>query len=303
MTVRQTWKELIARPGLVLVPGAYDALSARIIEAEGFEAVLAGGYAALGSLLAEADGGQSNMRDYADHYGRICDAVRVPVFVDADTGFGGVHNVRTMVRAFERAGVAGLFLSDQVFPNRCGYMPGKDVVPVEVMLARLKAALDARTDPDLFIAARTDVLMLDGFDAAIERCQMFMEAGADMAMPHGADTAADIKRAMTAIPGPHMAILSHAAGKARVTPGELEDAGVNAACYPSAALFAAAGGVTRAMRALTRDGDFDAVADELCPLDDYYELVGLHRYNDLERDCDEAAARIVAAKKKPAAAE
>jgi len=295
--VRRTWKQLIARPGLALVPGAYDALSARIIEAQGFEAVLAGGYAAVGSLLAEPDGGQSNMRDYADHYGRICDAVGLPVFVDADTGFGGVHNVRAMVRAFERAGAAGLFLSDQVFPNRCGYMPGKDVVPIEAMLAKLKAALDARTDPDLFIAARTDVLMLDGFDAAIERCQMFMDAGADMAMPHGADTAADIRRAIEAIPGPHMAILSHAAGKARVSPGELEEAGVNAVCYPSAALFAAVGGVTRAMRALAVDGNFDAVADELCPLDDYYEIVGMRRHTDLERDYDAAAAQIVAAKK------
>jgi len=303
MNVRKKWKDLIAQPGLTLVPGAYDALSARIIEAQGFEAVVAGGYAAVGSLLAEADGGQSNVRDYADHYGRICDAVQIPVYVDADTGFGGVHNVRKMVRAFERAGVAGLFISDQVFPNRCGYMPGKDVVPVEVMLAKLKAAVDARTDPDLFIAARTDVLMLDGIEAAIERCQMFIETGVDMAKPHGADTAEEIRRVMKVIPGPHMSTLSHAAGKAKVTLKELEECGVTAVSFPSAALFAAFGGVTRAMQALTRDGNFDAVADELCPLDDYYEVVGLQRYNDLERECDESAARIVAGRKKPAAAE
>jgi 2-methylisocitrate lyase-like PEP mutase family enzyme len=126
------------------------------MEAEGFEAICAGGYAAIGSMLAQADMGQSNVRDYADHYARICDAVEIPVFVDADTGFGGVNNVRQMVRAFEAAGVAGMFFSDQVFPNRCGYLPGKQVVPVEQMLAKIKAALDARRDLDFFIAARTD---------------------------------------------------------------------------------------------------------------------------------------------------
>jgi len=301
MNARRKWRELVARPGLVLVPGAYDALSARIIEAQGFEAVVAGGYAAVGSLLAEADGGQSNMRDYADHYGRICDAVEIPVYVDADTGFGGVHNVRKAVRAFEHAGVAGMFISDQVFPNRCGYMPGKDVIPVVDMLAKLKSAVDARTDPDFFIAARTDVLMLDGIEAAIERCQMFLEVGVDMAKPHGADTAAEIRRVMKAIPGPHMATLSHAAGKAKVTLKELEECGVTAVSFPSAALFAAVGGVTRAMQALRQNGDFSAVENELVPLDAYYDLVGMKFYNDYERACMEEGERI--AGRKPAAAE
>src|SRR5499427_10082557 len=164
---------------LVLMPGAYDALSARIIEMEGFEAIVAGGYAAVGSMLAQPDMGQSNLRDYASHYARICDAVAIPVYVDADTGFGGVNNVRQMVRAFEAAGAAGLFISDQVFPNRCGYLPGKQIVPVEQMLAKVKAALDARRDGDLFIAARTDAAAISGINSAIERAQLFMLAGAD----------------------------------------------------------------------------------------------------------------------------
>src|SRR5207248_9057007 len=146
-----------------------------------------GGYGAIGSMLAQPDMGQSNMRDYASHYGRICDAVGIPVYVDADTGFGGINNVRQMVRAFEKAGAAGLFLSDQVFPNRCGYLPGKQIIPVEQMLAKLKAALDARCDGDLFIAARSDAAGVEGLDSAIARCQLFMEAGADMAKPRGGD--------------------------------------------------------------------------------------------------------------------
>ncbi len=171
---------------------------------------------------------------------RVCAAVDVPVYVDADTGFGGVNNVRQMVRAFEDAGVAGLFLSDQVFPNRCGYLPGKQVISTEQMLAKVKAALDARRDGDLFIAARTDAAGVTSVEDAIERCQLFMEAGADMAKPMGVDTIPDIKRAMREIPGPHMATLSQAAGPKARSLEDLEAAGVVAATFPSLPLFAAA---------------------------------------------------------------
>src|ERR1044071_7538671 len=173
MTARTKLRASMAGKKLVLLPGAYDALSARIIEAEGFEAIVAGGYAAIGSMLAQADMGQSNMRDYAGHYGRICDAVEIPVYVDADTGFGGGNNVRQMVRAFEAAGGARLFTSARLSPTRCGYVPGKQIVPAEQMLAKLKAALDARRDPDLFIAARTDAFAVEGPESAIARCQLF----------------------------------------------------------------------------------------------------------------------------------
>src|ERR1700676_2952000 len=166
MSVRKKLRAIMAGKRLVLMPGAYDALSGRIMEGEGFEAICAGGYAAIGSMLAQPDMGQSNMRDFADHYARICDAVEIPVYVDADTGFGGVNNVRQMVRAFEAAGVAGFFISDQVFPNRCGYLPGKQIIPAEQMLAKIKAMLDARHDPDLLICARTDAAGVEGLDAA-----------------------------------------------------------------------------------------------------------------------------------------
>src|SRR5438874_8782063 len=192
MSARKKFRQLMSGKRLVLMPGAYDALSARVIEAEGFEGLVAGGYAAVGSMLAQADMGQSNMRDYADHYARICAAVNIPVYVDGDTGFGGVNNARQMVRAFEAAGVAGFFISDQTFPNRCGYLPGKQVIPVEEMLAKIKAMLDARRNPDLLICARTDAVGVEGLEAAIARSQLYMAAGADMAKPMGADTIEEI---------------------------------------------------------------------------------------------------------------
>ena len=293
MNVRKKFKALMAGQRLVLMPGAYDALSARIIAAEGFEAIVAGGYAAIGSMLAQADMGQSNMRDYADHYARICAAVDIPVYVDADTGFGGVNNVRQMVRAFEDAGIAGLFISDQVFPNRCGYLPGKQIVPVEQMLAKIKAALDARRDGDLFIAARTDAAGIEGVDGAIGRCQLFVQAGADMAKPMGVDTVAEIKRVLREVGGPHMATLSQAAGPKARSLAELEAAGVAAATFPSVALFAAAHAVRNVLRLLKRDNSLEPVQEHLIPLDDYYDIVGLKPLLAREEAYDQAAAALV----------
>src|SRR3954447_5202426 len=275
MTARKKLKAIMAGRKLVLMPGAYDALSARGIEAEGFEASVAGGYAGVGSMLAQADMGQSNMREYADHYARVCGAVEIPVYVDADTGFGGVNNVRQMVRAFEAAGVAGIFISDQVFPNRCGYLPGKQIIPVEQMLAKVKAALDARRDPDLYIAARTDAAGVTSIEDGISRCQLFMEAGADMAKPMGFDTIPDIKRALREIPGPHMATLSQAAGPKVRNLEDLEAAGVVAATFPSLALFSAANAVRKVLRLLKSNDSLAPCQEHLIPLDDYYDVVGL----------------------------
>ena len=292
MTPRKKMRELIARPGLVVMPGAYDALSARIIEREGFEAIVAGGYAAVGSMLAAPDMGQSNMRDYELHYERICEAVQIPVYVDSDTGFGGVNNVWQMTRKFENAGVAGFFVSDQVFPNRCGYLPGKQIIPVEQMLAKVKAAVDARRDPDMLIVARTDAVAVDGLSAAIERCQMFIEAGADLAKPQGADTIEDIKRVIREVPGAHMATQSQAAGKAKVSLADLEKAGVAAVSFPSAALFAAAAAVKKVMAALKRENSLDGTLGDLVPLNEYYDMVGLKDMLTREESYDKAAQKI-----------
>jgi methylisocitrate lyase len=293
MSLRKKLRALIARPGLLLIPGAYDAMSARLIEAEGFEAVGCGGGVTVGSLLAQPDTGQCNMRDYADNYARVCAAVELPVFVDADTGFGGPNNVRQMVRAFETAGVAGLFFSDQTFPNRCGYLPGKSVIPVEQMLAKIKAALDARRDGDLVIAARTDAAMVDGVDAAIERCQLFVEAGVDIAKPQTLDKPDEIRRAIREIPGPHYVTLSQMAGKKHMGFKELEDLGVAAATLPAMTLFAAAQAVRKALRGIKRDKSLTNVDADLIPLAEYYELVGLSAQLEKEKSYDEAAAAIV----------
>lgn len=291
-SARKAFRALLARPGLTLIPGAYDALSARIIEEQGFEAIVGGGYAAAGSLLGQPDTGQSNMRDFADHYARICDAVAIPVYADGDTGFGGVNNVRQMVKAFEKAGVAALFFTDQVFPSRCGYLPGKQVIPLENMLAKLKAALDARSDESMMICARTDVYALQGEDEAIRRCQLFMEAGADMAKPQGIDKPEAIARVLRDVSGPHIATLSQAAGPQHTSPAALEKLGVAAATLPSLTLFAAAKAVRESLAILKRDHVLDNLQDRLISLDDYYKVVRLAEQWDREKACDEAGASL-----------
>ena len=292
MTPRNRFRALLNAPGLTLMPGAYDALSARIIEEQGFEAMGAGGYAAAGSLLGQPDTGQSNMRDFADHYARICDAVDIPVYVDGDTGFGGVNNVAQMVKAFEKAGAAALFFTDQVFPSRCGYLPGKQVIPIEQMLAKIKAALDARSDAAMMICARTDVFALEGEDAAVQRCRLFMEAGADMAKPQGIDTPAAIARVMRDVPGPFIATLSQAAGANKTGPADLESLGVAAATLPSLTLFAAARAVRESLAILKSERALDNLENRLLPLDDYYRIVRLDEQQARERLWDESASQI-----------
>ncbi len=283
MNPRKRFRELMAAPGMTLAPGAYDALSARIIEQQGFDVVVAGGYAAVGSMMAQPDTGQSNMRDYADHYRRICAAVSVPVYVDGDTGFGGVNNVREMVRAFEDAGVAGLFIGDQVFPPRCGYMAGKQLVPPQEMLAKLKAALDARRDPDLFIVARTDALSVEGLDGAIARAQIYMDIGVDMAKVVGADQVESFTRVKREVPGPQMANMSNANPTGMATPAQMEAVGAAMMTFPSAALFAAVGAVTRAMGSLKKTGTLEASRPSFCSLDDYYGILKLNEQKDAEQ--------------------
>jgi 2-methylisocitrate lyase-like PEP mutase family enzyme len=293
MSLRKRFRELISAPGMVLAPGAYDALSARIIEAQGFDVVVAGGYAAAGVLLAQPDMGQSNMRDYADHYGRICAAVNIPVYVDGDTGFGGVNSVRQMIRAFEDAGVAGIFISDQVFPPRCGYMDGKQLIPAEDMLAKLKAALDARRDPDLYIVARTDALAVEGIEGAIERAQFYMDIGVDMAKVIGADQIDIFKRILREVRSPQMANMSNANPSSMPTPDEFEAAGASMMTFPSAALFAAVGSVTRAMASLKKERNLTRARPSFCALDEYYDLVGLERQQRSELEYLDAARNIM----------
>src|SRR6266571_1829237 len=176
---RQRFRALLAAPGLIIAPGAYDALSARLIEQAGFDVVYMTGSGAANSLLGEPDLGLTTMTEMASQAARISAATTLPVVADADTGYGGPLNVRRTVQEYERAGVAALHIEDQTFPKRCGHFAGKTVIGVDEMVAKIKAAVAARSDPDLVIIARSDAAAIEGIEAAIKRGRAYQTAGAD----------------------------------------------------------------------------------------------------------------------------
>ena len=179
MPHRPTLKLRLTQPAILLAPGVYDALSALVAEQAGFEALYLSGASIAYTRLGRSDVGLTTYTEVADTLARITERVQLPVIVDADTGFGNALNVMRTVKGLERAGAAIIQLEDQTFPKRCGHLDGKAVVPVQEMVGKLKAALDARTSPDTLILARTDAVAVEGLDAALERAEAYLESGVD----------------------------------------------------------------------------------------------------------------------------
>jgi len=286
------FRSLIAAPGLCVMPGVIDPLSARIAAEAGFEAVTCGGFAATATLLGQPDTSQLGLTEMADHYARICDSIDLPVFGDMDTGFGNVTNVRRAVRAYERAGLAGFFIEDQVYPKRCGHMAGKAVVPVEDMLGKLKAALDARQDPDLVIMARTDTLAVNGLDDAIERANLYRACGADMLFVEAPTTIEDMERICREVEGPCMANNVEGGFSPLLPADDLERIGYAAVAFPVGPLFAVAHTLREVMADLRRTGTTAGWSDRMLGFDDFTALVGLPDLRTREQAMMDAAAAL-----------
>src|SRR5262249_7095865 len=173
-------RQLLAQPGAVLAPGVADALNARLVAKHGFEAVYMTGAGTTATRLGMPDVGLLTMTEMVDNAGRIAEASGLPTISDADTGYGGVLNVRRTIQSYERAGVAAVHLEDQVIPKRCGHLSGKQIVSVEEMVSKIKAAVDARVDQDFLLIARTDGIAVEGFQRTLERAEIYYAAGADM---------------------------------------------------------------------------------------------------------------------------
>ena len=287
-------RQLIAAPEILVMPGLHDALSARIAEAAGFQAVTCGGYAASASLLGQPDTSQLGLTEMADMYARICDATTLPLLADADTGFGNVTNVARAVKAYERAGVAGLFVEDQVFPKRCGHMAGKAVVPVEDWIAKLQSALDARQDADLVIMARTDALAVNGIDDAIERAQAARAAGCDLIFVEAPTTVEQMRRICAEIDGPNLANMIEGGQTPNLPAKELEAIGYAAVVFPVAATYAVAHAVRDLMAVIRRDGSAGAFADRMVDFTTFNEMVGLGRLRAREARLQDSAGQLLA---------
>ena len=292
MRATTRFRRLVEAPEILVLPGVQDALTARIAEAAGFSAVTCGGYAATAALLGQPDSSQLGLAEMAEHYARIVDAIEVPVFADADTGFGNVTNVRRAVRAYERAGVAGLFIEDQVFPKRCGHMAGKAVIPPAEMVAKLGAALDARTDPDLVVMARTDALAVNGIDDAIERGRLYRAAGADMIFVEAPVDTNQMRRICREIEAPCMANNIEGGLSPFLPASELQAIGYAMVAFPVATSYAVAAAISRLMKTLEETGTTAGAADAMLDFTAFNALVGLPELRARE-DRDLERARLL----------
>ena len=226
-------RELLAGPQIVVAPGAYDALTARLVEAAGFPAVYLSGAGVSYSMLARRDVGLVTMTEMVQRLAWITAAVQVPVIADADTGYGGPDNVRRTVREYERAGAAALQIEDQDFPKRCGHLEGKRVVPVDEMVARLQIALEARQSADTVIIARTDARSVEGWDAALERAARYAEAGADVIFVEAPLSEEELAQIPRAVPKPVMANMVEGGKTPLVPAARLAEMGFRLVIYPN----------------------------------------------------------------------
>jgi carboxyvinyl-carboxyphosphonate phosphorylmutase len=276
------FKKLVRDAEILVLPGAYDALSAKIVEQAGFKAVTLGGYPASGSLLAKPDVSLLTMTEMVNQARYIDEAVEIPLFVDGDTGHGNVMNVARTVREFERAGAAGLFIEDQVFPKRCGHMEGKQVISTEEMITKIKAAVDARKDNDLMIMARTDALAVSGIDDAIERGNRYAEAGADIVFIEAPPSVKEMRRICKEVKAPLLANMVEGGKTPMLTAQELQEIGYSIVAFPLSTLYAAAYGVRFAMHALFKTGTTANCMDQMITFADFNHLVGLEKVRATE---------------------
>lgn len=280
----QQLRGLIQDPTTLVAPGAQDAISALLVEEEGFDAVFVGDYNGSAVLLGRPDYGLVTLDEMASLLRRVASVTSIPVIGDGGCGFGNPLNVMRTIEAYEGAGVAGVTLEDQVYPKRCGHMEGKAVIGVEEMETKLRAAQRAREDPDLVIIARTDSIHTDGLEEAIRRGRRFAEAGADAFWADAVSNLDDLQRLVEEVPLPIQVAMIEG-GKTPLTKTQtLQELGVAVELCGLTTLYAAAGGIRKVLRALREDGDTRAVLDSMIIFDEFNELVGLPAMVELDRD-------------------
>ncbi|MGJ7504583.1 isocitrate lyase/PEP mutase family protein [Variovorax sp. ZT5P49] len=283
MSTRKQLKALAeARRGLI-VPGAFNALSAKVIEDLGFKAIYITGAGVTNMWFGMPDQGFMGLAEIADHTARIRDAVSVPLIVDADTGFGNALNVRHTVRTLERAGADCIQFEDQVAPKRCGHFSGKEVIATEEAVSKIKAAVDARQDPDLLIMARTDAAAVHGFEAAVERAQKFAEAGADILFVEAVTTAEEIRALPQRLVKPQLMNMVIGGKTPIFNATDLGELGYGIVLYANAALQGAVAGMQKALTVLRDEKEVQESSGLVATFAERQRLVGKPEWDALEK--------------------
>ena len=280
--MKQTTKlrELIQRKEILVAPGAFDALSAKLIEAVGFDAVYMTGFGTAASIFGIPDIGLLTMTEMVENATRISNAVKIPVIADADTGYGNHLNVMRTIEEYERAGVAALHIEDQISPKRCGHMEGKKLISTEDMVPKIRAAVASRKDKDLVLIARTDAIAAEGFDEAIRRGNTYKKEGADVIFVEAPTTIEQLKKIPKLIKGP---VMVNIAPKTPVLHfKEYEEMGYSIAIYPPISLTAAYVGIREKLMGLKKDGITQAGAHGGVPFEELLDFLGLKKYRAAE---------------------
>ena len=276
-------KTILSRREATIIAGAANGFFARIIEDIGYEAVYVTGAGVANMYLGAPDIGLTTLTEIADHVSAIADAVALPLLVDADTGFGNPVNMVRTVKVLERAGAAGLQIEDQLFPKKCGHFDGKQVVPLDEMLAKIKAAVDTRRDSDLQIVARTDARAILGLQAAIDRAGAMIEAGADVTFVEAPISAEELAQIARSLSVPQVANIVFGGLTPELGQQKFGELGFGCVLYANAALQAALKASHDVLQALKREGSLASVADRLAGFDIRQQTVAKPRYDELER--------------------
>ena len=278
----QDLRDILTPGAAVLLPGAANALTARVIEDAGFSALYVTGAGIANTYLGMPDIGLTTATEIADHVWRIRDAVSIPLIVDADTGYGNALNVQRTVRQLERAGAGAIQLEDQVFPKKCGHFEGKDVIPANEMVKKIQAAVEARQHDSTLILARTDAHAIEGLNGALERAAMYREAGADLLFVEAPQTAGELGAIPSRVPGRHICNLVFG-GKTPLLPrDQLADMGYAGILYANAALQAAVKAMARVLGHLHGSGSLAGMEEALVSFEERQRVINQPRFKALE---------------------
>jgi 2-methylisocitrate lyase-like PEP mutase family enzyme len=279
------FQKLLQQPGSFILPGAYDAMSAKLIEETGFKAIYATGAGISNAQLGWADVGLTSLKEVVDIVTRMADVTNIPIIVDADTGFGNAINVIRTVKEFERAGVAAIQMEDQVSPKKCGHFSGKDVISKEEMVYKIKAALDSRVNEELAIIARTDALAVNGIEDALDRAHAYAEAGADVIFVEAPTTFDQLKEITDSLQGiPQMINLVEGGKTPLVSLQEAEELGFKIMLCANTVLRSAIKGIMEALKILKETGSQQNLLDLICTWEERQSLFKLNQIKEWEKD-------------------
>lgn len=276
-------RELIKKEEILILPGVYDALTAKIVEKVGFEAILMGGYSISATRLGQPDVGFLTMPEMASQIKIISDAVTIPLIADGDTGYGNPLNVMRTVREYEKAGASGIILEDQQWPKRCGHMEGKQVISKEEHIKKIEAALEARSSREFIIIARTDSLATHGMEEAIKRGKAYRDAGADVVFveaPKSIEELVSIREAIQNVP--LVANIIEGGKTPYLSAKELEEMGYNILFFGLTAILVIAKALMDAMTHLRREGTTVGLSDQMFSFSGFNELIGIKEFSTLE---------------------